>query len=239
MKYIIFLKNIVKKFGYIQIKYIFKLLLDLIFRRKIIIDGLNDGKKLEKLVKKYANKKNIYKIEEINMPLIIPSVNLIDGGVHIFSSVNNNRGYSDQVHYNNEIEIEKAVRSSCSYPGIFKPYKYKNLKLIDGGIRENVPWKECKKAGADFVISITFDTDVSKIKKDNIIDVVSSSIGILSHELSVYELMGSDYNIKIKTEDVGLLEYKKLDELFYMGYIQTKEKIEDLKRKVEENNRRI
>ena len=48
------------------------------------------------------------------------------------------------------------MRASCSYPGVFSPCKYKSTELIDGGIRENVPWRETKLMGADKVISVIF-----------------------------------------------------------------------------------
>lgn len=82
----------------------------------------------------------------------------------------------------NDVNIGKAVRASCSYPVVFSPCDYKNVKLIDGGIRENVPWKELKVLGADYVL-------------------------------------------KIKSNKVGLLDMKKIDELYELGYKQTKKSI--------------
>ena len=46
---------------------------------------------------------------------------------------------------------DRAVRASCSYPGVFSPCPYQNTELIDGGIRENVPWRETKEVGAEAV----------------------------------------------------------------------------------------
>ena len=41
------------------------------------------------------------------MPLIIPSVELKDGSICIFSSKEKRNIYSDQIHYINDIEIVK------------------------------------------------------------------------------------------------------------------------------------
>ena len=76
-------------------------------------------------------------IRDINKNLLIPSIDLNTGAVYFFSSINENRGYSDKIRYVNDIEIGKAVRASCSYPGVFSPCPYKETVLVDGGIREN------------------------------------------------------------------------------------------------------
>ena len=73
---------------------------------------------------------------------------LNSGTVYLFSSIPPSRDYSDQIKYVTDISIAKAVRASCSFPGIFSPCKYQDEQLVDGGIRENVPWKELKASGA-------------------------------------------------------------------------------------------
>ena len=181
-------KKYCKQINYVSIKNVLKLILGLIFKGEILIQGLNDGKKLEILIKELCNKKGIYNINQIKMPLVIPSVDLHNGKVYIFSSVKTRGTYDDKNKYINDVRIDTVVRSSCSYPGVFSPYKYGDTELIDGGIRENVPWKELKLIGADKVISVVFEEDLKKDDYVNIIEVVSSAIGILSHELSNYEL---------------------------------------------------
>lgn len=119
---------------------------------------------------------------------------------------------------------------------MFSPCKYKNTELIDGGIRENVPWKITKQMGADKVISVIFENNIKQKCCSNIIDVVISSIGILCHELSDYELMGADYLLKIKTPEVSLLDVSKIENLYQLGYVQTKEKINEIKKIQGKNN---
>ena len=109
---------------------------------------------------------------------------------------------------------------------VFSPCKYKNIKLIDGGIRENVPWKEVKALGADKVLSIMFDDEVEQNCDKNLIEVAGRSISLLGRELSNYEMEGADYVLKIKSDKVGLLDMSKIDELYQLGYKQTKEFID-------------
>ena len=208
---------------------ILKLIFGLIFTRKICIEGLNNGNKLGEIISKQARKKNIRLISDIKMPLLIPSVNLYDGSINLFSSVKNNRKYSDEVNVLDNIEIGKAVQASCAYPGIFCPVNINGKKLIDGGIRENTPWKDLKKIGAEKIISVVFEEEKRPKKKINILDCITGSMGIMMHELYNYEIEGIEYLLKINTKDVWLLEIEKTEELYNLGYEIAKKEINKIK----------
>lgn len=211
-------KKYSSKIKYIDFKNVLKLIYGILVRRKIIIKGLNTGEAIERVVNEVAEEKNIVKIRDIKMPLLIPSIDVNNGAIYCFCSKNIRGGFSDKIIYDNNINIGKAVRASCSYPLIFSPCDYKNFQLVDGGIRENIPWKELKQMGADKVISVIFEKQIKNKSSDNIIDVVDNSLEILSHELLNYEIEGADYLLKIKTKDISLLDMKKIDELYEIGY---------------------
>lgn len=219
-----------KKINYVEGKNILKLIYGIIVKRRIIITGLNSGKKIEKLINQECNKKQINNIEQVKKKLFIPSVNLCNGKVVIFSSIKNRSSYSDKIIYKTNMNIGKAVRASCSYPGIFEPMPFEKECLIDGGIRENVPWKELKENGVDKVLSIVFQNEIEEKEKINIFDTVSGSIELLCHELSNYELEGADYLLKIKTKDISLLDKSKIKYLYQLGYIETKGKMQEIKK---------
>ena len=160
---------------------------------------------------------------------------LNSGTVYLFSSIPPSRDYSDQIKYVTDISIAKAVRASCSFPGIFSPCKYQDEQLVDGGIRENVPWKELKASGVETVISIVFPKMIKYKKCKNIIDVISNSIDYMSHELSNYELEGADYLLKINTINTSLLDTSKLDYFYQKGYEETKRKMKEIKRMIQKS----
>lgn len=216
-------KKYCKKIKYVDIKNIFKLIFGLIFTGQIHIDGLNSGKQIEKLINKIANQKGIQNIADIKMPLVIPSVELCKGNVICFTSKQLRQDSFQQNKYINDINIGKAVRASCSYPVVFSPCHYKNKKLIDGGIRQNVPWKEVKELGAKKVLSIMFNETEDNNCDKNLVEVAGRSIGLLCKELSDYEMEGADHILKIKSDKVGLLDMSKIEELYNLGYQQTKE----------------
>mgnify|MGYP003306399913 CR=1 FL=1 len=197
--------------------------------RVAILTDTNSGITIKKLINQVCEEKGIKNIKQIKMPLLIPSVNINNEEVYIFSN-NIIQKISDEVKYINDVDIGTAVQASCSYPGIFSPCNYKNMYLVDGGIVENLPWRETKRAGADKVLSIVFtDTTPQKCCK-NIYEVVNKSFSMLCHELYKYEWDGTDYLLKIKQPRVGLLNTSKLDEMYNEGYYQTKNKISEIKR---------
>ena len=221
-------KKYCKKIKYVDFINVIKLIFGLIFTGKIHIDGLNSGKQLEKLINNECNKKKITNICDIKMPLVIPTVDMCDGKVICFSSKLNRKSISDKIEFVNDVNIGKSVRASCSFPVVFSPCDFKRTKLIDGGIRENVPWKETKLIGADKVLSIMFEEENNNNCYRNIIEVASRSIELLCRELSNYEMEGADYTIKIKSEKVGLLDMSKIDELYNLGYEITKKELKNI-----------
>lgn len=216
----------ISKVSWIQI---FKLVLGLIFKREIVIEGLNKGNRLAEIIDEQAKRKNLKLVSDISMPLIIPSVSLYDGSIYLFSSIKNNRKYSDEVIAVDNIDIGKAVQASCAYPGVFCPVNINNKKMVDGGIRENTPWRELKDIGAEKVISIVFEKEKKPKKKINILDCITGSMGIMMHELYNCEIEGIEYLLKVETKDVWLLEVEKTEELYNIGYRTAKKEMNKIK----------
>lgn len=214
-------KKYCKKIKYVDIKNIFKLFFGLITTGTIIIDGLNSGKSIRRLINKMCNEKNIYNISDIKIPLVVPSVNMCTGEVVCFTS-SKIRAFSDSTIFVNDAQIGCAVQASCSFPAVFSPCDYNGNKLIDGGVRENVPWREVKFLGADKVLSVIFENEVDESCCKNLIDVAFRSFELMSKELSKYEFDGMDYFIKVKSEKVSLLDMSKIDEFYEMGYEETR-----------------
>ena len=224
-------KNYCKEIKYFDFKNIINIIKYLIKNKKVLIEGCNSGEKIKKLINKYCEKNKIKNINEIKNNLIIPSVDSYNGNIYYFCSngmckiknKNKSEKVFDNIKYIYDADIGTVVKASCSYPGVFVPTEFNNTKLIDGGIRENTPWKELKNCGADKVLCVCFETEAEANKEEkNIIDVIMSSIEIMGHELANYELEGIDYLLKIKTKKISLLDFSKIDFLYNLGYAETK-----------------
>ena len=215
-----------KKIKYVDWINVFKIIVGLVFERKIIVNGLNRGKIVEKIMKEICMEKGIYKINEIRMPLAIPMVDLQNGTVYIAISKENRGLLLDNTEFITDIPIETAIRASCSFPGVFSPCEYNGLQLIDGGTRENLPWKPLKQIGADEVYGISFDTIYKNDDCcDSLIDVAERAMELQGRELSMYEKEGINKEIRIQSKKVSLLDSSKIYELYRIGYQQTKNQI--------------
>ena len=219
----LFFKEYAKKVKYIDVFNIFKLLGGFIFENKIIIKGLTKGKKLENFIKEKCIEKNLVYINDIKFPIFISSVDLNTGDTYIFNNSNCNNHPNFKLIKN--IEISKAVRASCSYPGIFEPVKWNNTELIDGGVNENIPWSIMKKCGADKIICVVFKNTEKKVCCKNMINVIECSWEYLNKAFFDYEINGSGELIEIETESINLLDYTKIDCLYELGYTKAKEKL--------------
>ena len=224
-------KNYAKKIKYFEWKNILKLILELLFKRKIVIDGLNSGKVIEKIIKEICSKNQIENINEIKMPLMISMVGLQNGTVYIASSKEvRGKLLLDNTKYITDIPIATAVRASCSFPVVFSPCNYDGIQLIDGGTRENLPWRPLKQIGVDEVIGIAFDTIYChKDCCQDIIEVATRAMELQGRELAVYEEQGIHHLININLKKVSLLDSSKAEELYKIGYEQTKKQVKELK----------
>lgn len=211
-----FFKKYAKDVKYVDAKNILKLVSGLIMKNKISIKGLTAGKKLEKYMRDECAEKGIKNIKDIKFPLFISSVDLRNGDTYIFT--NSKCPKQDKLKLVTDIDVAKAVRASCSYPGIFEPVEWNGTELIDGGIKENVPWQVMKNCGADKVISVVFKTSSKKECCKNLINVIDCSFGYLKDELFDYEIKGSGELIEIETSGISLLDYTKVDYLYELGY---------------------
>lgn len=215
--------NYANKIKYFEYKNIVKLIGGIIFKGEISIMGLSSGSKIEKYIRDFSNKKNFFNITDIKFPLFISSVNLTNGDTYIFTSQKLIK--DDKVKYSNKIDIAKAVRASCSYPGIFEPCNINGVEFVDGGIRENIPWRVLKYYGADKIISVSFENNGLKECCKNMLNVIDCSFDYMMQELKEYELYGKTDIIEISTEKINLLDASKVDELYEIGYKAGKEYI--------------
>ena len=224
-------KKYYKKIKYVEWKQVIKMILGLIFTRRLVIDGLNSGKVIEKIINEICKKSYVENINEIKMPLMISMVDLQKGTVYIASSQENRKVLQDNTKYISDIPIATAVRASCSFPVVFSPCKFDGLQLIDGGTRENLPWKGLKEYGADEVYGIAFDTILAKNQCcKNMIEVAARAMELQGRELANYEKEGIDHLITICLKKVALLDSSQIDVLYKMGYEETKKQLNLLKK---------
>ena len=213
--------------------------------KKSVFNGFRKGENIEEIFDTLANNKKIYKLNEIKMPLVIPTVDILNSKEYIFTNYvpetinieakestdianKSQTAESEDGKYITDISIGKAIRASSSFPAVFNLCAIDNHAFMDGGALNNVPAMEVRNQGADRVIAIKFDED--KIDdKSNVMDIVMRTIDIMGNKIIEKELESSDYVLNIHTVKIGLLEVEKMQQCFDWGYKAACEKMDEIK----------
>ena len=198
-----------------------------IVNKKFNISGINDGKEMEKIYNEFATKKNIHKISDIKMPIVIPAIDLKDAKEYIFTNFIPKE--QNKYKYITDIPIGSAVRASSSFPAFFCPYEYKDHIFLDGGTIDNIPVNEVKLQGADKVITVNFKP-IEIESKSNVMDIILRTIDIMGNKIIEDDIKKSDYILTIPTDDqIGFLDSNEIKKCYEYGYKTTCEKINEIK----------
>ena len=65
-------------------------------------------------------------------------------------------------------KVSRAVRASMAIPGIFKPVNIDGMRLVDGGMLNNLPVDVVKQMGADIIITIDLQQNEQKLKESDV-----------------------------------------------------------------------
>ena len=192
--------------------------------KRITLKGLKTGNSVERVFDEIINKQGIYNMKDIKMPVVVPTVDLMDCKEYIFT--NNPPQKEDK--YITDISVGKAIRASSSFSAVFSPCEYKEHAFIDGGALDNIPVEEVKKQGADVVIGVKFNSD--EITPDsNIMDMTMKTIDIMGTKISEENLQQADYVLNVYTDKTGLLDTQKLDSCYKYGYNAVIENLDKIK----------
>jgi len=192
------------------------------------LTGFNNGESIEKVYNNLAKQKNIEKIEQIQMPIVIPTVDIQKSKEYVFTNYIPKLA-KDKSQYITDISIGKAVRASSSFPAVFSPCKVNKYSFMDGGVLDNIPVNEVRKQGADKIIAVKFDADTID-EESNVMDIVMKTIDIMGSKISEQSLENSDYVLNVFTDKVGLLDIDKLDKCYNYGYQSVIDNLEDIRR---------
>ena len=168
---------------------------------------------------KYVGKENL---NDLELPILIPSVDIYNGEKYVFTNCKRNE--------KNDITnspIATAVRASCSYPGVFAPCFFRDHCFVDGGVLDNIPADEVKKAGADIVISVKFALDKQN-KPHGIMGVALKSVDMIFDKLAEEETKYSDILLDVDLKNASIFNTKQIDFCYEKGYLYAKDKINEI-----------
>ena len=197
-------------------------------KKGIQIGGITTSYNIESAVEEAGNLKNIKNIKDIKMPIAIPATDLVLDKEIIFTNCNN----LNEKQYIHDIEIGKAVRASCSFPGMYAPLEYDKYQFADGGIFDNLPALQTRKLGVDKVVAIKFKLNYPK-KQRTLYNIAMQSLDLMTENLIKNSIQESDFVIEIDLKDVKPFSIKKLEFCYQQGYLQTLDYINKLKKELD------
>lgn len=192
--------------------------------------GFIKGNKLYNFLKKYLGNKTFY---DVKLPLKIIASDvkrkepkILDKGL-----------------------LADAIMASCSMPGVFMPFRFKEEILFDGGIVSPLPTEPLFKMGVRKIIAVNVTpsrediltqytrlsqefgrTEVSKKKRwfsrPNILDFIFSSIEILQSEVASKEAKLADIVLHPNVEGLHWLELHKAVEFAKRGEDETRRNLD-------------
>ena len=201
-----------------------------IVNKKFNISGISDGKAIEELYNEFASRKNIFKMSDIKMPIVIPAIDIGDGKEYVFTNKKSKKANKIYDKYITDIPIGSAVRASSSFPGVFCPYEYKKHIFLDGGTINNIPVDEVFAQGADRVITVKFEP-IKINNQSNVMDIILRTIDIMGNKIIENEVKKSDYILEIPTDDeMGFLDSNQIEKCYEFGYKETINKMDEIKK---------
>lgn len=170
------------------------ILIDFRFKKESLISGKN----IEEILKLFLRDK---KFSDTKLPFYIVSTNLKTGEQIVFS----------------EGLLFDAVRSSISIPGVLPPYKLDDYLLVDGAVVDKVPAKILKDKGFKNIIGIDVSNKKSYKTPRNLIEVIMTTIDIMSEEIFLYKKQFIDYLIDIPLDDINPYTLDDVEKCYIRG----------------------
>jgi NTE family protein len=161
-------------------------------------NGFIKGEKLENFV----NMKVKYTpIDKFKIPFYAVSTNIQTGEEAVFGRGNTGR----------------AVRASCSIPGIFKPVVIGGKAHVDGGVVSPVAIDVARRFGADVVIAVDISAGLSSGAPDSTVETMMQAIDIMYNKMAMIQLKNADVVIKPRVGHIGSTDFTKRHEAIMEG----------------------
>lgn len=167
-------------------------------------NGFIKGEKLENFVNvrvKYTP------MEKFKIPFYAVATNIQNGEEMIFGRGNPG----------------KAVRASCSLPGIFNPVRIGDKYYVDGGVVNPLAADVARRFGADVVISVNISSSVETPPPKATVDTIMQAVDIMYSRIASQHLKHSDIVIRPKVGHIGSSDFSKRHEAIMEGEKATTE----------------
>jgi len=161
-------------------------------------NGFIKGEKLENFVN---NKVKYTTIDKFKIPFYAVATNIQTGEEMVFGRGNTGR----------------AIRASCSIPGVFNPVMIGDKTYVDGGVVSPVAIDVARKFGADVIIVVDISSSLSSMTPTGTFETIMQAVEIMHNKMSIIQLKNADIVIKPKVGNIGSSDFTKRHEAIMEG----------------------
>jgi NTE family protein len=161
-------------------------------------NGFIRGEKLENYINKKVNQTTL---EKLKIPFRAVATNVQTGEETVFATGNTG----------------KAVRASCSIPGIFQPVRIGDKTYVDGGVASPVAVDAARSAGADVVIAVDISAGVAGTLPQGILETILQAIDIMYARIATAQLRNADVVIRPRVSQIGSSDFDRRHEAILEG----------------------
>ncbi|MCX7912230.1 MAG: patatin-like phospholipase family protein [Dehalococcoidales bacterium] len=141
--------------------------------------------------------------------------------------------------------VLEAIRASISIPGIFTVVRHEGRFLVDGGLTTPVPVSVVRQMGAEFVIAVNVNPDItlrrgktirerkSAGKEPSILQVMLQSIYITTYTITHSSLAGADIVIEPDVAHLGAGDFHRALDFITCGREAARKALPEIKKKLE------
>jgi len=216
--------------SYIDVDYpgIISSLLNLAFKHTFNLSGVILGNRLENFLYKVTKGA---KISEARLPLAIIAVDINNTHLVIFTNQRRSLMRKEEYVYVEDASIAAAIRASIAIPGIFSPKLIGKMRLVDGGIRANLPVEIMRQMGARKVIAVNLGyTGTPQPSVDNALEISMQALNLMLYQINRPNIESADLIISPEIYDHGLTDFSKMDYLVDCGYQAAQAAMPSIKR---------
>ena len=135
--------------------------------------------------------------------------------------------------------IINAIYASSSIEGVFPPLLMDNQLLSDGGVTSLVPVDAALKLGANFIIGVNIpEMSRRENRLASGIEVILRADSLTRKKLNNLVLATADVIVTPEVNTVHWANFGRVDECIQKGYEATKDKINEIKEKIQKKKSR-
>jgi len=128
-------------------------------------------------------------------------------------------------------DVGLAVRASCAVPGLFQPVEIMGLRLLDGGVVDQVPVDVVKAMGADITIGVSLALSFIPQKFTSAVHSLSGMVGLLGIQQLRKNLENADIGFQVEGIDKRSPVNPKQYDLIDLGEKQMIRLLDEYERK--------